>query len=211
MYPRTPYGVAKLYAYHLARVYREHYGLFCCTGILYNHESPRRTEDHVARKITRGIARILAGEQDAIALGSLEARRDWGYAPDYIEVMWRLLQRDTPDDIVLGTGEDHSVADFVDVAFGYVGLRQGSHLATDPQQFRTSDSAVLRADRSKVTRLLGWTPRLSFEELVKVLVDIDLQRAGLEGIGEGIDAVKRAGLEWSLTGLFGSTSSPAVV
>ncbi|MBI3320304.1 MAG: GDP-mannose 4,6-dehydratase, partial [Candidatus Omnitrophica bacterium] len=203
MNPRNPYGAAKLYAYHLARIYRETHGLFCCSGILYNHESHRRGEDHVARKITRGIARILAGEQDTLALGKLGARRDWGYAPDYLEVMWRLLQRDTPEDVVLGTGEDHAVGDFVDVAFGYVGLRQEGRLTTDPQQFRTSDTTILQADRSKVTRLLGWTPRLSFEELVKVLVDVDLQLAGLEVIGEGIEAVKRAGLTWSLAGLCG--------
>jgi GDPmannose 4,6-dehydratase len=202
MNPRNPYGAAKLYAYHVARIYRERYGIFACSGILYNHESPRRGEDHVARKITRGIARILAGEQETIGLGSLQARRDWGYAPEYVEAMWRLLQRDAPEDVVLGTGEDHAVADFLDVAFAYAGLRQEGRVTTDPEQFRTSDATVLRADGSKAGRLLGWKPRLSFEELVKVLVDADLKLAGLDVIGDGVAAVRRAGLEWSLAGLF---------
>lgn len=201
MNPRNPYGVAKLYAYHLARIYREEHRLFCCTGILYNHESHRRSEDHVARKITRGIARILAGDQQAIGLGRLHARRDWGYAPDYLEPMWRLLQREGPEDVVLGSGEDRTVGDFVDVAFSYARLPQAGHISTDPQQFRTSDGTVLRADRSKAERLLGWTPRLSFEELVKALVDLDLQLAGLDAPGDGLEAVRRAGLAWSLTGV----------
>lgn len=209
MNPRNPYGVAKLYAYHLARVYREAHGLCVCSGILYNHESHRRGEDHVARKITRGLTRILAGEQDTIGLGHLQARRDWGYAPDYVEAMWGLLQLDTPEDVVLGSGEDHAVGDFVDVAFGYVGLRRDGRVTTDPQQFRTSDSTVLRADRSKATRLLGWTPKLSFEGLVKALVDADLQLAGLEVIGEGVEAVRCAGLAWSLAGLFGPVTANA--
>lgn len=209
MNPRNPYGAAKLYAYHLARIYREQYRFFACSGILYNHESPRRGEDHVARKITRGIARILAGEQETIGLGSLQARRDWGYAPEYVEAMWRLLQQDTPEDVVLGTGEDHAVADFLDVAFGYVGLRQDGCVRTDPQQFRTSDATVLRADGSKASRLLGWKPKLSFEALVKLLVDADLKLAGLEVIGEGVAAVRRAGLGWSLAGLFDPTMTAA--
>jgi len=209
MNPRNPYGVAKLYAYHLARIYREFHRLFCCSGILYNHESHRRSEEHVARKITRGIARILAGEQETIGLGRLEARRDWGYAPDYLEVMWRLLQLDAPEDLVLGSGEDRAVGEFVEAAFGYVRLRPEGRVTTDPRQFRTSDATVLRADRSKVTRLLGWAPRLSFEELVKVLMDAELRLAGLEVVGEGVEAVKRAGLEWSLAGLFGPATTAA--
>lgn len=208
MNPKNPYAVAKLYAYHLARIYRDAHGLFACSGILYNHESPRRGEDHVARKITRGIARILAGQQETIVLGSLRARRDWGYAPEYLEAMWRLLQRDTPEDVVLGTGEDHTVAEFLDVACGYVGLRREGRVRTDPQQFRTSDTIILRADTSKARRLFDWKPKLSFEELVKVLVDADLQRAGLDVIGEGTEAVKKAGLEWSLAGLFSPAEAP---
>ena len=202
MNPRNPYGVAKLYAYHLSRIYRERYGLFCSSGILYNHESHRRTEDHVARKITRGIVRILAGEQETSGLGRLEARRDWGYAPDYLEVMWRLLQRGTPEDVVLGGGEDHSVGEFAEVAFSYARLRWDGRVTPDPAQFRTRDATVLRANRAKVTRLLGWTPRLSFEELVKALMDAELHLAGLEAAGEGVEAVRRAGLEWSLADLF---------
>ncbi len=209
MNPKNPYAVAKLYAYHLARIYREAHGVFAASGILYNHESHRRGEDHVARKITRGMARILAGEQETIGLGSLSARRDWGYAPEYVEAMWALLQRDAPDDVVLGTGEDHAVADFVDVAFGYVGLRREGRVTTDPEQCRTSDATVLRADGSKARRLLNWAPKLSFEELVKVLVDADLKLAGLDVIGEGVAAVRRAGLEWSLAGLFDATMTGA--
>ncbi len=209
MNPRNPYGAAKLYAYHLARMYRESQGLRCSSVILYNHESHRRGEEHVARKITRGIARILAGEQDALGLGRLEARRDWGYAPDYIEVMWQLLQREAPEDVVLGSGEDHSVGEFVEAAFAYAGLRHEGHVRTDPQQFRTSDGTVLRANRAKVSRLLGWSPRISFEALVKALVDADLHLAGLDAPGEGFEAVRRAGLEWSLAGLVGQAAAAA--
>lgn len=203
-HPKNPYAVAKLYAYHIARIYRDTHSLFACSGILYNHESPRRGEDHVARKITSSLARILAGQQTHIALGSLTARRDWGYAPEYIEAMWRLLQLDTPEDLVLGTGEDHTVAEFLDIACRYVGLRQDGLVKTDPQQFRTSDTVILRADISKAARVLQWKPKLSFDELVKLLVDADLQLAGLEVIGDGVEAVRRVGLEWSVAGLFNS-------
>lgn len=209
MNPRTPYAVAKLYAYHLARIYRESHGLFCCSGILFNHESPRRDERHVTRKITRGIARILAGEQAAIILGDLRARRDWGYAPECVEAAWSLLQCEAPDDVVIGTGEDHAVAEFLDVAFGYAGLRQERHVRTDPRHLRANDAWVLRADCSKARRLLGWKPKLSFEELVKVLMDAELQRAGLEVPGEGMEAARRAGLEWSLAGLCGPVTTGA--
>ncbi len=208
MNPRNPYAVAKLYAYHLARIYREAHGMWCASGILFNHESPRRGEDHVTRKITRGIARILAGGQEAVTLGDLRARRDWGYAPEYVEAAWKLLQREAPEDVVIGTGEDHAVADFLEVAFGYAGLRSERYVRTDPKQFRTADHWVLRADRSKAGRLLDWKPKLSFEELVKLLVDADLQAAGLDVIGEGVEAARRAGLDWSLAGLFGPADAP---
>jgi len=201
MNPRSPYAVAKLYAYHLARVYRDAYGVSCRTGILFNHESPRRDERYVSRKLARGIARILAGEQDTIVLGDLNARRDWGYAPEYVEIMWKLTQQEPPEDLVIGSGEDHTIADFVDIAFAYAGLRPERHVRTDPRYVRRVDTVTLRADASKARRLLGWSPAVSFEPLVRVMVDADLHAAGLEMRGEGVKAVRAAGFAWSVADL----------
>jgi GDPmannose 4,6-dehydratase len=183
--PRSPYGAAKVYAYWMAVNYREAYDLFVCNGLLFNHESPRRGETFVTRKITRAIARILAGQEQKLYLGNLEACRDWGYAPEYVEVMWRMLQQAQPDDYVIGTGEAHSVREFVEAAFAYVGLDWRAYVAVDPRYFRPTEVDVLRADASKARRELGWEPRVSFHDLVAIMVDADLEAIGLPPLGQG--------------------------
>jgi GDPmannose 4,6-dehydratase len=183
--PRSPYAAAKVYAYWMAVNYRAGYQLFVCSGLLFNHESPRRGETFVTRKITRAIARILAGQERKLYLGNLDAKRDWGYAPEYVEAMWLMLQQDTPDDYVIGTGETHSVKEFVEAAFAYAGLDWQAYVEIDRQYFRPTEVDVLRADASKAKRQLGWEPRVSFRELVAIMVDADLQSVGLPAIGEG--------------------------
>jgi GDPmannose 4,6-dehydratase len=175
MLPRSPYAVAKLYAYWMVRNYREAYGLFAVNGILFNHESPRRGETFVTRKITRALARIKLGLQRQLYLGNLEARRDWGYAPDFVEVMWLMLQQDTPEDYVIATGEAHSVREFLDEAFAYAGLDWRDYVEIDPRYFRPTEVDFLLGDASKARRRLGWQPRVSFPELVRLMVDADLQ------------------------------------
>jgi GDPmannose 4,6-dehydratase len=172
-HPRSPYGVGKVFAYWITRNYREAYGMFAVNGILFNHESPRRGENFVTRKITLGLGAILRGERDSIALGNLESRRDWGYARDYMEGAWRMLQGDTPDDYVLATGETHSIAEFLEEAFGYVGLDWRQHVTTDPRQFRPAEVDLLIGDYSKAQRELGWEPTIRFPELVRMMVDAD--------------------------------------
>ena len=172
-HPRSPYGVAKLFAYWMTVNYREAHGLFAANGILMNHESPRRGETFVSRKITRAVARIRAGIQDKLYLGNLEARRDWGYAPEYVEAMWRVLQHDDPDDFVVGTGESHSVREFLDVAFAHAGLDPDRHVEIDPRYYRPSEVDNLCADAAKATRVLEWKPRTSFRDLVTLMVDAD--------------------------------------
>lgn len=183
--PRSPYAAAKLYGFWLTRIYREGYGMFAVSGILFNHESPRRGETFVTRKITRGIAHILAGKQDKIYLGNLDARRDWGYAPEYVEAIWQMLQQDVPEDYVIGTGESHSVREFVEEAFDYVGLDWKQYIGTDPRYFRPLDVQNLVADPSKAKRKLGWEPKISFKELVRIMVDADLEILGIEPPGDG--------------------------
>ncbi len=183
--PRSPYGAAKVYAYWMAVNYRAGYGLFACNGVLFNHESPRRGETFVTRKITRGLARVLAGQEPTLYLGNLEARRDWGYAPEYVDAMWRMLQQDEPDDYVIGTGEAHSVQEFVEAAFAYAGLDWRAHVEVDPRYFRPTEVDFLRADASKAWKKLGWEPRVSFHELVAIMVDADLEAIGLPPIGQG--------------------------
>ncbi len=183
--PRSPYGTAKLYAYWMALNYREGYRLFASNGILFNHESPRRGETFVTRKITRAVARILAGKQQELYLGNLSAKRDWGYAPEYVEGMWRILQQEDADDYVLGTGEEHSVREFVEEAFTYVGLDWERYVKTDPRYLRPTEVDCLIADCAKARQKLGWEPRITFMELVRVMVDADLEAAGLPPIGEG--------------------------
>jgi GDPmannose 4,6-dehydratase len=175
MMPRSPYAAAKLYAYWMTINYREGYGLYAVNGILFNHESPRRGETFVTRKITRAVARIKLGLQKKLYLGNLEARRDWGYAPDYVEAMWLMLQQDTPDDFVIATGESHSVREFLEAAFGYAGLDWREYVEIDPRYFRPTEVDFLLGDGSKARDRLGWRPKVGFQELVRIMVDADLR------------------------------------
>jgi GDPmannose 4,6-dehydratase len=174
-HPRSPYGVAKLFAYWATVNYREAYGLYAVNGILFNHESPRRGETFVSRKISRAVARIKAGLQDKLYLGNLEARRDWGYAPEYVEVMWRMLQQPEPDDYVVATGESHTVREFVEYAFEHVGLDWRDYVEIDPNYYRAAEVDYLMGDASKARRLLDWEPQTRFEDLVRVMVDSDIR------------------------------------
>lgn len=174
-HPRSPYAVAKVTAFWATVNYREAYGIFACNGILFNHESPRRGETFVTRKITRAVARIKAGIQDEVYLGNLDARRDWGYAPDFAEAMWLMLQADDPDDYVIATGESHSVREFLDVAFGRGGLDWQEHVKIDPRYFRPAEVDELLGDASKARERLGWEPKVRFEELVRIMVDADIK------------------------------------
>jgi GDPmannose 4,6-dehydratase len=183
--PRSPYAAAKLYAYWMAKNYREGYGMFTVNGILFNHESPRRGETFVTRKITRALAAIIAGKQNTLYLGNLDSKRDWGYAPEYLEAMHLMLQQEFPDDYVVGTGESHSIREFLDEAFGYVGLNWHDYVKIDPRYFRPTEVDYLMADPSKAKRLLGWEPRIKFHELVRIMVDADLELMGLDKPGEG--------------------------
>jgi GDPmannose 4,6-dehydratase len=173
--PRSPYAAAKLYAYWMTVNYREGYGMFACNGILFNHESPRRGETFVSRKITKAVARIKLGLQQKLYLGNLEAKRDWGYAADYTEAMWLMLQQDEPNDYVIATGETHSVRDFLDEAFGYVKLDWNKYVEIDPRYYRPTEVDLLLGDASKARKLLDWRPRVKFDELVRMMVDADLE------------------------------------
>lgn len=184
--PQSPYACAKVYAYWMARNYRDGYGLYACNGILFNHESPRRGETFVTRKITRGLAHILAGQQKKVYLGNLDAKRDWGFAPEYVEMMWLMLQQPKPDDYVVGTGVSHSVREFVQKAFAYAGLDWKKHVAIDKRYFRPNEVDCLCADISKAKKRLHWRPRVSFDQLVKIMVDYDLKAVGIEPPGEGL-------------------------
>jgi GDPmannose 4,6-dehydratase len=202
--PRSPYAVAKCYAYWMAASYREGYNLFACNGILFNHESPRRGETFVTRKITRAIAEILAGRQQYLHLGNLDARRDWGFAPEYAQAMWMMLQQDHADDYVIGTGQCHSVREFLDEAFGYTGLDPEQHVRVDPRYFRPTEVEVLLADAAKARERLGWSPRVTFPELVRIMVDADVEAAGITPIGEGKMILERLGLARVATPLAGA-------
>ena len=183
--PRSPYAAAKLYAYWMVENYREGYGMFAVNGILFNHESPRRGETFVTRKITRAVAAIMAGKQDKLYLGNLESKRDWGYAPEYVEAMHMLLQQDKPDDYAIGTGESHSIRDFLDEAFGYVGMDWHKYVEIDPRYFRPTEVDYLLCDPTKANTKLGWTPRIKFHELVRIMIDADLELLSLPNPGEG--------------------------
>ena len=174
LHPRSPYGVAKMYAYWMTVNYREFYGMYACSGILYNHESERRGLEFVTRKITHEVARIKRGLSQELLLGSLEARRDWGYARDYVEAMWLMLQQETADDYVIATGETHSVEEFVSEAFGCVGLDWRNYVRTDPAFVRPPETAQLVGDPSKIRAALGWVPKTSFPELVRLMVHADM-------------------------------------
>ena len=179
-WPRSPYGVAKVYGHWITVNYRESYGIFACSGILFNHESPLRGKEFVSRKITDAVARIKLGLQDKLVLGNLDAMRDWGFAGDYIEAVWRMLQQDQPDDYVVATGVKHSVRELVDLAFGHAGLDWRDHVVIDPKLLRPAEINTLRGDASKARRVLGWEPRVPFAELVRMMVDADLERVRRE-------------------------------
>jgi len=223
-YPRSPYAVAKVYAYFITINYREAYELFACNGILFNHESPRRGETFVTRKITRAIANILSGKQKILYLGNLNAKRDWGFAPEYIRAMWLMLQQENPDDYVIGTGESRSVREFVERAFEYAGIEiewkgNGANergivksveskwediikpgdmiIEVDPKYFRPTEVESLCADITKAKRKLGWEPIIKFSDLVKIMVDYDMLQNGLEPKGEGIIASQKSGYGWT--------------
>ncbi|MBA2725306.1 MAG: GDP-mannose 4,6-dehydratase [Actinobacteria bacterium] len=174
-HPRSPYGVAKVFAHHMTVNYREAHGLYACSGILFNHESERRGETFVTRKVTRAVARIKAGIQDKVYLGNLDAKRDWGYAKEYVEAMWLMLQQDEPDDFVIATGKAHTVREFCELAFSHAGLEWQKHVELDPQYLRPSEVDFLLGDPSKATAKLGWAPRTTFEELGRLMVDADIQ------------------------------------
>ena len=222
--PRSPYAAAKVYAYWMVVNYREGYKMFACNGILFNHESPRRGETFVTRKITRAIANILKGKQRKLYLGNINAKRDWGFAPEYVEMMWLMLQQDGPDDYAVGTGESRSVKDFLEEVFNYVGIeiewrgegidRKGivrslSSALTpalkvgdviieiDPRYFRPTEVDFLQADISKARRKLGWSPRTTFDELVKIMVDYDMKLIGLDPVGEGIRICEKKGFSYT--------------
>lgn len=178
-YPRSPYACAKLYAHWQTVNYRESYGLFACNGILFNHESPRRGETFVTRKITRAIARIVAGKQKKTYLGNLDSKRDWGYAKDYVRAMWLMLQQEQPDDYVIATGETYSIKEFLDLAFGYVNLDWHDYVEFDERYLRPAEVELLIGDPSKAKQKLGWEPSVTFPELVGLMVEADLQRLGL--------------------------------
>lgn len=224
--PRSPYACAKLYAYYMVKNYREGYGIFASNGIFFNHESPRRGETFVTRKITRSIASILAGKQDKLYLGNLDAKRDWGFAPEYVEMIWLMLQQDRPDDFVVGTGESHSVREFAETAFRYAGihlawkghgvrekgvvqsldpslklpstLKKGYPLIhIDPLYFRPTEVDYLQADITKAKKILKWKPKVNFYELIKIMVDYDLKLSGLEPNGEGIAISREKGFSYT--------------
>ena len=176
-YPRSPYGVAKLYAYWITKNYRESYDMFACSGILFNHESERRGIEFVTRKISDAVARISLGMADGISLGNLDSKRDWGYAPDYVEGMWLMLQQDQPDDFVLATGNTHSIRDFLDLAFDAIGISEWEDYVTqDPRFYRPAEVDVLRGDFSKAKQVLGWQPKVDLKEMVSRMVRNDIER-----------------------------------
>lgn len=223
-YPRSPYAAAKVYAYWMTVNYREGYKMFACNGILFNHESPRRGETFVTRKITRAIANIIAGKQNRLYLGNLEARRDWGFAPEYVETMWLMLQQDEPDDYVVGTGGSHSVREFAEKAFEYAeielewkgkGVEEKGVVRSysprwdnmikpgavvieiDPRYFRPTEVEFLQADSMKARQKLGWEPRMTFDELIKIMVDADMELIGLTPPGEGEGIMLNKGINWT--------------
>ena len=178
-YPRSPYACAKVYAHWQTINYRESYDLFACNGILFNHESPRRGETFVTRKITRAVARIVAGQQKKLYLGNLDAKRDWGYAKDYVRAMWLMLQQDQPDDYVVATNETHSIREFLDLAFGHVNLNWNDYVEFDPRYLRPAEVDLLIGDSTKARQQLGWEPSVTFEQLVQLMVEADLAAVGI--------------------------------
>ncbi len=189
--PRSPYACSKAYAHWMVKNYREGYNLFTSNGILFNHESPRRGEIFVTRKITRALAKILTNKQDYLYLGNIEAKRDWGYTPDYTEAMWKILQQEKGDDFVLGTGKSYSVKEFVEEAFSYAGLGWKKYVKIDQRYFRPTEVENLLADTTKANKQLNWQPKIGFKDLIKIMVDADMRAVGLESIGEGDKILKK--------------------
>jgi GDPmannose 4,6-dehydratase len=194
--PQSPYAVSKVFSYWMARNYCKGYGFFACNGILFNHESPRRGENFVTRKITRAVAAIIKGKQQVVNLGNLDARRDWGYAPEYVEAMWLMLQQEKPGDYVIGTGAAHTVREFVIEAFSYAGLDWQKYVRISPVYFRPTEVDYLLADCRKANQELGWAARIGFKELVRIMVDADMERAGLTPPGEGNKILNDYFAEW---------------
>ena len=194
--PRSPYAAAKAYAYWMTKIYRDGYGLFTCNGILFNHESPRRGETFVTRKITRALAAIRAGKQKDLYLGNLDSRRDWGYAPEYVEVMHLILQQDKPNDYAIGTGEAHSVREFLQEAFGYMDMDWQEYVKIDPRYYRPAEVDYLLADTSRAKKELNWQPKVKFKELVRIMVDADLELVGLPCPGEGKQIIQTRFKDW---------------
>jgi GDPmannose 4,6-dehydratase len=194
--PQSPYAAAKAYAFYMTRNYRDAYNMFACNGILFNHESPRRGETFVTRKITRAVAAILAGKQKHLYMGNLDAKRDWGYAPEYVECMWMMLQHDEPMDLVIGTGESRTVREFLQEAFGYVGLDYEEYVRIDPKYYRPTEVDYLLADPEKANNLLGWQPKVQFQELARIMIDADLELEGLTAPGEGQRVVAEKFGDW---------------
>jgi GDPmannose 4,6-dehydratase len=195
-HPRSPYAVAKLYGYWAVVNYREAYGIYASNGILFNHESPRRSDDFVTRKVTRAVARIVAGKQKTLLLGNLDARKDWGFAPDFVECIWLILQQGRPDDFVIGTGRGHSLREFLNGAFGYVGLDWTKYVKVDPRLLRPSEVSDILADTSKAKRTLDWSPKVSFEELIKIMMDYDLALENCPIPGEGLKILRDKNFTW---------------
>ncbi len=189
--PRSPYACAKVYSYWLAKNYREGYNIFTANGILFNHESPRRGETFVTRKITRAIAAILCKKQRFLYLGNLDARRDWGFAPEYVMAMWKILQQKNGDDFVIGSGKAYSVREFVQAAFFYVGLDWKKYVHCDKRYFRPTEVDCLIADARKAKKVLNWKATIGFNDLVKIMIDADMRKAGLTVIGEGDEIIKK--------------------
>ena len=194
--PCSPYAAAKAYAYWIVVNYRTGYNLFATNGILFNHESPRRGETFVTRKITQALARILAGKQTKLYLGNLEAKRDWGYAPEYVEAQWLMLQQEDADDYVIGTGEPHSVKEFVEEVFTYAGIDWREFVEIDPRYYRPTEVAFLQADASKARKKLGWESKVTFRELVHIMVDADMEAVGLEPLGRGKSVLAEKFPQW---------------
>ena len=191
MAPRSPYAISKLYSYWMTINYREAYNIFATNGILFNHESPRRGETFVTRKITKAIAKIKAGIEEKLYLGNLESKRDWGFAPEYVEAMWQMLQLDHPDDFVLGTGNSYTVKECVAFAFDYVNLDWEKHVEIDPKYFRPTEVTSLEANSEKAKKDLHWNPKVSFENIIKIMIDSDMQELGLTPVGEGKDFIDK--------------------
>ena len=205
--PLSPYAAAKLYSYWMTVTYREAYGIHCVNGILFNHESPRRGETFVTRKVTRAVAKILAGKQDSLYLGNLDAKRDWGYAPEYVEAMWMMLQTDEPQDFVIGTGENNSVKDFVKTAFEYAGLDYRDFVKLDKRYLRPIEVDELKAEPSKARNILGWKPEIYLDGLISIMVDADMESIGIAPIGKGKKKVQSNAMDWHKWGGSGEALS----